>query len=144
MGLARAEWKRPYPFDEIGQHFYIDQAGTTKAGTVADYLHDLHTAVLAYEGSNSKKRTEVTEFGWVADYRSSTYTADEARQAQNLQTTYTVLRATTYVTRGYWFSVQDVEEGNVFYGLVENNYGTSAANLIQAKPAFLAYQEYAR
>jgi hypothetical protein len=144
MGLARADWKRPYPFDEIGQHFYIDQAGTTTAATVTNYLDDLHNAVLAYEGSNSKKRTEVTEFGWVADYRSPTYLADETRQAQNLQTTYTVLRATSYVTRGFWFSVQDVEEGNVFYGLVENNYGTSAPDLTHAKPAFFAYQDYAR
>jgi hypothetical protein len=144
VGLARADWKRPYPFDEIGQHFYIDQAGATTAATVSSYLEDVHKAVLAYEGSRSEKRTVVTEFGWVADYRSATYGADQARQAQNLRTTYTVLRATPYVTRGYWFSVQDVEEGNVFYGLVENNYATSGPNLTRAKPAFLAYQEAAR
>ncbi len=118
---------------------------TRAASTVASsYLEDVHKAVLAYERSQSKKRTEVTEFGWVADYRSPTYAADETRQAQNLRTTFTALRATSYVTRGYWFSVQDVEEGNVFYGLVENNYGTSSASLTQAKPAFQAYQQYAR
>jgi len=144
MGLARAGWARPFPFDEVVQHFDIYQAGTKYAATVISYLEDVHKAVLAYERSQSKKRTEVTEFGWVADYRSPTYAADETRQAQNLRTTFTALRATSYVTRGYWFSVQDVEEGNVFYGLVENNYGTSSASLTQAKPAFQAYQQYAR
>ena len=138
LGLTRAGWERPYPFDEMGQHFYIDQSSTTTGATVAQLPRGRTQGGTGVRGLPKQEETEVTEFGWVADYRSPTYTADEARQAQNLRTTYTALRATPYVTRGYWFSVQDVEEGNVFYGLVENNYGTSAANLIQAKPAFLA------
>ena len=71
----------------------------------------------------------MTEFGWVADYRSPTYAADQARQAQNLQTTYTVLRTTPYVTRGYWFSVQDVED-DVVLAVIEQ-LGVAAEQLAE-------------
>jgi hypothetical protein len=146
-GLASAGWITPYPFDVVGQHLYIDQGSTTTTNHVTANLQDVRQAYLAYEGTGTAKQTELTEFGWMADPSAPTYQADAARQAQNLQTIYTVIHATRYVSCGYWFAAQDVPEGSVFYGLVQGGYvagATDAANLALRKPAFTAYQRYAR
>ena len=72
----------------------------------------------------------MTEVGWPTDLVSPEV------QAENLRTAYGTFRATSYVGRSYWFSVQDIPEGNIFFGLVDTNGA--------AKPAFAAYQATAR
>jgi hypothetical protein len=133
MGQSKAGWRAgAYPLDRIGQHLYIDQGGLTSAAKVTSYLQDVRNAYLAFEGSATPKKTEVTEFGWVADPTSTTSTRDASNQAQNVRTAYTTFRSTSYVSRADYFVAQDVPEGGVFYGLVQGD-GTT-------KPAFAAYQ----
>jgi hypothetical protein len=129
MGSSKAGWKKPYPLDHIGQHLYVDQGSTTSAAKFSTYLQDVRSAYLIYEGSTTPKQTHMTEFGWQTDFVS------QAVQAQNLQTSYQTFRTTSYVARAYWFSVQDVPEGGVYFGLVD---GDGAP-----KPAFSAFQTYA-
>jgi hypothetical protein len=132
MGLSKAGWQRPYPFDHVGQHLYVDQGTTTSAAKLGSYLQDLRTAYLTYEGTGTPKQTHLTEFGW------STASVSPAVQAQNVQTSYQTFRPATtpYLARAYWFSIQDVPEGGVYYGLVE-------ADGVTDKPAFTSYQTYA-
>jgi hypothetical protein len=147
MGIAMTGWAQPYPFDAIGEHLYIDQAAVTTNNRVKANIEDVRQAYLSYEGSKTSKQTELTEFGWTSQPGSATYSADANRQAQNLQVAYSVFQGTHYVTRAYWFSVQDVPEGNIWYGLVQGNYVANVpdpANLALRKPAFAAYQRYAK
>jgi hypothetical protein len=137
MGQTRAGWKKgAYPLDAIGQHLYIDQGGLTTSSKVSSYLQDVRNTYVAFEGAATTKKTQVTEFGWVADPNSANYEAESTNQAQNVQTAYTTFRSTSFVTRADYFAVQDVPEGNVFYGLVQGN-GTIF------KPAFAAFQNWA-
>jgi hypothetical protein len=137
MGRQKAGW-RPgsYPLDGIGQHLYIDQGTVTSDSKISAYLQDVRGAYVAYEGTTTSKKTEVTEVGWVADPSSSTYATDAANQAQNVQIAYTTFRATAYVSRADYFVAQDVPEGNIFYGLVQGDGVTY-------KPAFAKYQSTA-
>jgi hypothetical protein len=134
MGQQKAGWKAgAYPLDAIGQHLYIDQGGLTSGSKITTYLQDVRGAYVAFEGAATVKKTQVTEFGWVADPRNaSTYPAAADRQATNVQTAYATFRSTSYVKRADYFAAQDVPEGNVFYGLVQGD-GT-------LKPAFGLYQ----
>jgi hypothetical protein len=137
IGQSKAGWRAgAYPLDRIGQHLYIDQSGVTSATKVTSYLQDVRNAYLAFEGSNTTKKTEVTEFGWVANPGSTTYATDASNQAQNVRTAYTTFRSTSYVGRADYFAAQDVPEGNVFYGLVQGD-GTTF------KPSFVSYQQTA-
>jgi hypothetical protein len=135
MGLLKAGWKTGvFPLDAIGQHLYIDQGSLTSAAKITSYLQDVRAAYVAFEGAGTAKKTQVTEFGWVADPRNTaTYPAAADRQTKNVQQAYATFRSTTYVSRADYFAAQDVPEGNVFYGLVQGN-GTTY------KPAFAAYQ----
>jgi hypothetical protein len=135
MGQQKAGWKAgAYPMDAIGQHLYIDQGGLTSASKITSYLQGVRSAYLAFEGAATAKKTQVTEFGWVADPRNTaTYPTAGNNQAQNVQTAYATFRSTSYVSRADYFATQDVPEGNVFYGLVQGD-GTTY------KPAFATYQ----
>jgi hypothetical protein len=134
MGQQKAGWRAgAYPLDVIGQHLYIDQGGVTSSSKITAYLQDVRGAYLAYEGATTQKKTEVTEFGWVANPSSATYSADAANQARNVQIAYSTFHTTAYVTRADYFAAQDVPEGNVFYGLVQGDGVTY-------KPAFGMYQ----
>jgi hypothetical protein len=130
MGIARAGWKSgAYPFDHLAQHLYLDIGDATTSEKIGQYLQDLRGAYLAYEGAQSPKKIVVTEVGWTTEFVSA------ATQAANLQSAYEAFGQTSYVARAFWFSVQDVPEGNLFYGLVDTNGS--------AKPSFAAYQEHA-
>jgi hypothetical protein len=134
MGRSKAGWRAgAYPLDGIGQHLYIDQGTLTSSTKVNAYLQDVRAAYLAFEGTTTTKKTEITEFGWVADPSSPTFATDAANQAQNVQTAYSTFRSTSYVSRADYFTAQDVPEGSIFYGLVEGD-GTTY------KPSFSAYQ----
>jgi hypothetical protein len=145
-GTISAGWTKPYPLDEVGQHFYIDETQPTIPAKVTAFVQDVRRAYVAYEGAATSKRTQVTEFGWSAQPGTPTYAADARLQAVNVRTTYLTLASIRYVVRGYYFTVQDVPEGAVFRGLVEGDYRAqdpSAANLMLRKPAFAEYQHAA-
>jgi endoglucanase len=130
MGTKYAGWTEgAYPLDGVGQHLYVDPSSTTSSDTLSASLQDLRDTYLAHEGTTTSKLTYVTEVGW------STASVSAAVQAQNLQTAYTTFQNTRYVAQAYWFSVQDIPEAGLFYGLVDKN-GVQ-------KPAFIAYQQYA-
>jgi hypothetical protein len=134
FGRKTAGWRSgAYPLDSIGQHLYIDQAGLTTPTKITAFLQDVRSAYVAFEGTSTPKKTEVSEFGWVANPSSPTFNTDAANQSQNVRTAYTTFRSTTYMARADYFTAQDVPEGNIFYGLVEGD-GTTY------KPAFSAYQ----
>lgn len=133
MGKSKAGWRAgSYPLDRIGQHLYVDQGGLTTGSKLTAYLQDVRSVYLAFEGRSTPKQTEVTEFGWVANPGSPTYSTDAANQSENVRTAYSTFHATSFVARADYFSAQDVPEGSVFYGLVEGD-GTTF------KPAFTAY-----
>ncbi|MBV9323936.1 MAG: hypothetical protein JO352_09145 [Chloroflexi bacterium] len=137
MGQQEAGWSAgAYPLDSVGQHLYIDQGGVTSSSKIASYLQDLRGAYLAFEGNRTAKKTEITEFGWVANPGDTGYQTEASNQASNVQIAYSTFRGTSYVLRADYFVAQDVPEGNVFYGLVQGDGVTY-------KPAFGAYQRYA-
>jgi hypothetical protein len=130
MGRDKAGWVvGASPFDHVGQHLYIDQGGLTSDQKVTSYLKDLRDAYVAVEGATTSKRTHMTEGGW------STQSVSAQTQARNLQTAYIAFKKTNYVQRAYWFNVQDIPEGGLYYGLLDGNGGKKAA--------FSAYQKYA-
>jgi hypothetical protein len=134
MGQSKASWRSgAYPLDGIGQHLYIDQGGLTSSTKISAYLQDVRTAYTNFESTKTSKKTEITEFGWVANPSGATYPTDASNQAQNVQTAYATFRTTRYVTRADYFAAQDVPEGSIFYGLVEGDGATY-------KPAFSTYQ----
>jgi hypothetical protein len=133
MGLLKAGWTAgAFPLDAIGQHLYIDQGGLTSASKIKAYLQDVRAAYVAFEGAATAKKIQMTEFGWLAN-PGATYPTAAANQAKNVQTAYSTFKSTSYVSRGDYFTAQDVPEGNIFYGLVQGD-GTTY------KPAFSTYQ----
>ena len=127
MGIDNAGWTaESFPLDAIGQHLYINQSGVTSSATLTSFLQDLRNAYLAYEGADSSKHTQITEVGW------TTAQVSAAVQAQNLQIAFGTFQGIDFVDRAYWFSVQDIPEGHVYYGLVDGHGGP--------KPALAAYQ----
>jgi hypothetical protein len=128
-GLQQAGWTYPYPFDHVGQHLYIDQGGPTSERKVRAYLREVREAYLAYEGANSPKLIFLTEVGW------TTATVSPTVQARNIVIAYDTVRRTPYVARTFWFSANDVPEGDLFFGLADASG--------QKKPAFTVYQDVA-
>ena len=130
MGLAHAGWlPGRYPFDHVGQHIYIDGGGPTSEEKLRAYLDEIRDAYLLYEGPETTKITDITEFGW------STKDMSQETQAANLLTAYDTFRTVGYVGRSYWFHAQDVPEADLFFGL------TDASG--KKKKAFDVYQDVA-
>src|SRR5262249_26152047 len=76
MGQQKAGWSAgAYPLDGIGQHLYIDQGGLTSGSKITRYLQDVRNAYVAFEGTKTAKKTEITEFGWVANPSDAGYAA---------------------------------------------------------------------
>jgi hypothetical protein len=137
MGIAKARWNRSSgPFDQIGQHLYVDQGGPTSAGKISRYLQDVRQTYLAFEGRTTGKRTEITEFGWNT-YNLSPLETAEAVQADNLRIAYVNFRGTSYVRRAFWFRTQDLPWDG--HGLMGFEWDGPA----QPKPAMMAYQQTA-
>ena len=130
MGLTHVGWQPgAYPFDQVGQHIYIDGGSPTSEEKLRAYLDDVRDAYLSYEGVDSPKRTSITEFGW------STTSISSELQADNLMTAYDTFRQVGYVAQAYWFNAQDVPEASLSYGLTDPHGGK--------KRAFEVYQRVA-
>jgi hypothetical protein len=117
------------PFEHVGQHLYINQAGTTSGSSMSQYLNDLRKVYANYGGEPATKQTHITEFGW------STGSVTPTVQAQNLQTAYQTFRGSSYVGRAYWYRTQDLGVTGDLYGLVQGDGALKAS--------FSAYQTYA-
>jgi hypothetical protein len=129
LGLRKAGWAAPYPFDHVGQHLYLDQGGPTSERKLRSYLRDLRAAYLAYEGPDTGKQTHITELGW------TTAAVSAAVQARNVLVAYDTFRGTPYIARAFWFGARDVPEGGLFFGLAD------AAG--RNKPSLAVYQDAA-
>lgn len=117
-----------YPLDDIGQHIYIDPGTQTKRTRMADALQFVHDAYVTEEGADTKT-IHVQEVGW------QTTDVSERVQAKNLETAYDVFESTDYVTRAYWFFLQDVPAADLYFGLLRSDFSE--------KPAFESYQKAA-
>jgi hypothetical protein len=142
-GSSKAGWRAPdYPLDRIGQHLYVDQGGPTSVEKIRSYVDDVRQAYLQYEGANTTKQTEITEIGWFANPSDEDFEAAQARAAENLRIAYVTFSDMPYVSRAYWFNVQDVPEANLFAGQVDGGDDFSLGT--PKYPLFRMYQRYAR
>ena len=139
QGIASAGWEGvrqrlgSYPLDVIGQHLYIDQGANVSATNLRNFLDALRAAYVAYEGAGTSKGTLITEFGW------TTPGVDFPVQADNLQSTIAIFRALPYVRGAFWFTVQDIPEANLHYGLQTGGEPTDGFSGAR-KLAFSAFQ----
>jgi hypothetical protein len=142
-GLRSADWVAgAYPLDRVGQHLYVDQGGTTSVDTITRYVDDVRQAYLQYEGVNTRKQTEITEIGWFANPSAADFATTEARATDNLRIAFSTFSAIPYVSRAYWFNIQDVPEANLFAGQVDG--GDDYALGTPKYPVFSMFQRWAR
>jgi len=142
-GLSSAGWVAgAYPLDRIGQHLYVDQGGTTSVDTITRYMDDVRQAYLQYEGVNTRKQTEVTEIGWFANPSATDFATTEARSADNLRIAFSTFSAIPYISRAYWFNIQDVPEANLFAGQVDGGDDYSLGT--PKYPVFSMFQRWSR
>jgi hypothetical protein len=129
-GLDHARWRRgAFPFDRVGQHFYLDFRSATTEQRLTAYLDDLQRAVTAYEGRRTDTRLVVTEFGWTAQAVSLPV------QAHNLDAACAAFAGHPFVERAFWFTIEDVPEAAQYFGLLRRD-GVP-------KPAHAAFQRCA-
>jgi hypothetical protein len=129
VGRGLAGWLAgASPFDDVGQHPYVSVGTTTSAATLTTYLQDLRNAYLAYEGTGTVKRQQITEFGWPTDQ------VTPQVQADNLRVAFQTFQNITWVARAYWFNTEDNLAANLIYGIVDAS--------LAPKPSFGAYQTY--
>jgi hypothetical protein len=95
-----------------------------------------------YEGVDTRKQTEVTEIGWFANPADPEFATTQDRAAENLRVAYSTFSATPYVSRAYWFNIQDVPEANLFAGQVDDGDDFSLGT--PKYPLFNMFQRYAR
>jgi hypothetical protein len=143
MGRRKARWKAgDYPFHHVGQHLYLTQGSNVSACLIRNYLQDLRNVMLepANEGPSTTKKIHVTEIGWEAGDDA----ASRDRQRANLQTAFQEFSAQSKanVVRAYWFNVQDIPEGGLWFGLrTGGDFSDGFAGA--PKPAWDAYRTYA-
>ena len=107
QGKALAQWNNDlqtygsFPLDVIGQHIYVDQWGSTAATTIQNFLDAVHNAAAQNEPHPFSKPTVVTEIGW------NTANVSENIQASNLDVSFGFINQVSYVTRAFWFNIQD-------------------------------------
>ncbi|MGE5672496.1 MAG: LGFP repeat-containing protein [Mycobacterium leprae] len=117
MGINHGSWNwikanaGSYPLDGIGQHIYITQGGTVSSTNLQNYLTWVRNAYTAYEGTGTAKKTWVTEIGWPTD------SVSESVQAANIDTTYQVMKSTSYIASCLWFYLRDEASWSQKWGI---------------------------
>lgn len=98
-----------YPLDGVGMHIYVEQ-GSSDPATVSSAMNyninDFWNNITFYEGSATPKQIWVSEFGW----ESASY--GELFQADNLTTSFSVLRADPRIAMALWFTLSDWPGGD--------------------------------
>ncbi len=113
-----------YPLDGVGMHIYVEQ-GSSDATTITtamnQNLNSFWTDIAAYEGATSKQ-IWVSEFGWqsgIIGYQG---------QADNLTTSFNVLKNDAHVALALWFTLSDFPGSS--WGIYEmGNFTTSDQKL---------------
>lgn len=92
-----------YPLDGIGMHIYVEQ-GSTNATTITNAMNQninsFWSDITTYEGATSKQLW-VSEFGWqsgIIGYQG---------QADNLTTSFNVLKNDSRIALALWFTLSD-------------------------------------
>jgi len=125
-----------YPLDGVGQHIYISQGGLVSSNNFRQYEDWVHQAITRYEGTNTPKKTFITEFGWQTTNSANGNGVSQTIQASNLVTSFSVIQATPYVQTAIWFQWKDNPAGSLWYGVLD-----SSAN---PKPSYPEYQKFQR
>jgi hypothetical protein len=142
-GVSSAGWVAgAYPLDRVGQHLYVDQGASTSVDNIKRYVDDVRHAYVQYEGVNTGKQTEITEIGWFANPSSADFATTQARAAENMRIAYSTFSAIPYISRAYWFNIQDVPEANLFAGQVDGGDDYSLGT--PKYPVFSMFQRWAR
>ena len=111
------------PWDAVGQHLYMDQAGPAKPAHLQTYLNAIHAVITQNEGTATTRMVYVTEAAWTT--APGAVTPD--MQANNLRALYQVCRATPFVTVCTWFALQDNPAGAQFYGVYNADWSPKPA-----------------
>ena len=69
-------------------------------------------------------------------------TSTQARAAENLRIAYSTFSAISFLSRAYWFNIQDVPEANLFAGQVDG--GDDYALGTPKYPIFSMFQRWSR
>lgn len=101
------------PWDAVGQHLYMDQAGAVNPAHLQTYLDAIYAVVARNEGAAAARPLYVTEAAWTT--APGAVTPDT--QASNLLALYQVCRATPFVAAACWFELRDNPPGNQYYGV---------------------------
>jgi len=121
-----------YPLDGIGQHMYLSQGGLVSSNNFRQYEDWVHQALTKYEGTNSPKKTFITEFGWQTTNSGNANGVSIAIQDTNLATAFSAIHATPYVQMAIWFDWEDNPAGALWYGVL---YSSGVA-----KPSYTDFQ----
>lgn len=124
--LARSGRGSNMPFDAIGQHPYVDQAGHADPDHIRQYLDDVEQVVRRNEGRPDGRMIFVTETGW------STTAVSPEVQAANLHTLFATCSQYPPVAAVCWFQVRDNPAANLHFGVYTSNWAP--------KPAATAFQ----
>jgi len=134
---------RPFPFDGVGYHIYVQQGYTsdpvtherTVRAVFTTYLDQMHALIRMEEGRD--KPLYVSEAGWNSDPDPKAVQARETFQANALRVGLDVLARDPFVELGVWFCTQDFYNGAEprFFGLYRIGDVGSAGR----KPAYDAF-----
>src|SRR5579884_2038384 len=107
-----------YPLDGVGEHIYIDTGSSLATNEFRQYEDWVRQAYTKYEGSNTTKKTFITEFGWQTPTNGN---PSQALQDSNLVAAFTTIDATPYVQLAIWFQFQDNPAGGLYYGVLNSS-----------------------
>ncbi len=113
-------------WDAIGYHPYLDQGAALVPGHLNIYLDNLQAVVRQYEGRRASRPVYVTEAGW------STAHVSPAVQAANVSALYQLLQARPEVQAACWFTLRDVPQARIAFGLLDQAG--------DPKPAYAAFE----
>ena len=86
-----------------------------------------------YEGTNTPKKTFITEFGWETTNSANANGVSQAVQDTNLVTSFSAIKATPYVQMAIWFSLAGQHGG---WPLVRSaGFDGSAEAIVPGLPA---------
>src|ERR1017187_3735352 len=108
-----------YPLDGVGQHLYISQGGLVSSNLFRQYLDWVRQAYTKYEGTNTTKKTIITEFAWQTTNSANANGVSQAVQDTNLVTSFSAIKATPYMQMAIWFSLEDSTAAGLYYGVLD-------------------------
>jgi regulation of enolase protein 1 (concanavalin A-like superfamily) len=108
-----------YPLDGVGEHLYLSQGGLVSSNTFRQYEDWVRQAYTKYEGTNTPKKTFITEFAWETTNSVNSSGVSQAVQDTNLVAAFSAIKATPYVQLAIWFSLEDNTAADLYYGVLD-------------------------